>query len=436
MGKKLTRDEFIERSNEIHGYKFDYSLVDYVNNSTKVKIICKEHGVFEQRPNDHTKKPNDNSKGIGCPECGGVKKITLNDFIEKSKKLHGNKYDYSLVEFDNITSYIKIICPIHGVFEQKVRNHLKGYGCLKCGGTEKLSNEIFIEKSKEIHGDKYDYSLVQYVNINSKVNIICHIHGIFSQTPNGHVNGKGCLMCSGKNKLNTEDFIEKSKEIHGDKYDYSLVVYNNTGEKVKIICPIHGVFEQKPNSHIHQKSGCNLCGCEITKIKETGNTEFFIKKSKITHGDKYDYSLVDYKNSLIKVNIICPIHGIFEQNPNEHSRKSGCPICRESIGEKQIRIILDSNNIKYVREKTFKECKDIGLLRFDFYLPKYNMCIEFDGRQHFETSQLWGGEGELKNIQRRDNIKNNYCENNNINLIRIKYDEKIDLLNLINKLNK
>jgi len=279
----------------------------------------------------------------------------------------------------------------------------------------------FIEKSKIIHGNKYDYSLVKYKNNKTKVEIICPEHGIFEQRPDDHSNGKGCILCGGSNKKSLDNFIKESKIIHGDKYDYSLVKYKNNKTKVKIICPEHGIFEQMPVFHIHKKYGCPICN-----LKNKKSLDDFIKESKIIHGDKYDYSLVKYKNNKTKVKIICSEHGIFKQEPKLHiHRKYGCPKCYKSKGELEISKYLESLEIKYEEQKIFKDCKNISSLKFDFYLPKHNICIEYDGIQHFKPLKYFGGEKAYNKIKNNDIIKNNFCEKNNINLIRISYLENI-----------
>jgi hypothetical protein len=240
--------------------------------------------------------------------------IETKKFIEKSIKIHGDKYDYFLVNYKNNKTKVKIICPIHGVFEQTPNKHLSKHGCSKCNKKYKPTTKEFIEKSIKIHGDKYDYSLVNYKNNKTKVKIICPIHGVFEQTPSNHINmGQKCPKCS-KNVPTTKDFVEKSIKIHGDKYDYSLVNYKNSKTKVKIICPIHGVFEQTPYAHVDKKQSCPICYNQ----QMFDNNVTFIKKSISIHDNKYNYSLVNYKNSKIKVKIICPIHGVFEQIPNDH----------------------------------------------------------------------------------------------------------------------
>jgi len=411
---KTNKNLFIEKSILKHNNKYDYSLVDYINSQKKVKIICKEHGIFDQTPANHT-------RGQGCPTCKGVKKLNKNDFIRKSKEIHDDKYDYSLVDYKNNKTKVKIICKEHGIFEQTPNNHLNNHGCPFCKGGVQLNNDIFIKKSKEIHGDnKYDYSLVNYISSHIKIKIICKEHGVFEQYPYCHLLGYGCNKCSNKYKYDNIEFIKKSIEVHGDKYDYSLVNYINSQKKVKIICHKHGVFEQNATSHI-QGSGCFKCYIESRKI---GKDEF-IKRSIEKHGDKYDYSLVKYENIYTKVKIICKEHGIFKQKPHSHLQGYGCSKCNDSRGEKEISSYLINNNIKYEQQYKFNECKFINALPFDFYLIDYNICIEYDGLQHFKPIEYFGGEKTFNKIKINDKIKNKYCMDNNIKLIRIKYNENI-----------
>jgi very-short-patch-repair endonuclease len=228
----------------------------------------------------------------------------------------------------------------------------------------------------------------------------------------------------------TESFIKEAKKIHGEKYNYSLVNYKNVSTKIRIICSKHNVFEQTPKNHILRKSGCPKCAIEYKANKlKLSQTEFIIISNK-THSNKYNYSLVNYFNNKTHVDIICPIHGVFEQAPAHHMRGIGCPICNDSKGELKIKSFLNKNRITYIRNKMFNNCKDIGKLKFDFYLPNLNIMIEFDGIQHFKPNHAFGGTEEFNNIQRRDNIKNKYCDENLIQLIRIRYNENIE-----NKLN-
>jgi len=348
------------------------------------------------------------------------KKLTLEEFIKKSNLIHNNKYDYSLVKYKNNRTKVKIICPIHGEFEQIPLEHLNGTNCSKCTNNYNYTTEEFIEKLNKKHNNRYDYSLVNYINNKTNIKIICKEHGIFEQSPKRHLNGSNCTICTNMKKYTNETFIKKVNIVHNNKYDYSLVDYKNNKTKIKIICPIHGEFEQIPKEHLNGH-GCNRCA----GLNKKTNDEF-ITQANIIHNNKYDYSLINYINDRNKITIICPIHGEFNQLPSNHiTRKQGCPKCKESKGEKEIRKILDLKNIKYESQKRFKDCKLKRPLPFDFYLPSINTCIEFDGHQHFIPNEIWGGENNLLEIKKRDEIKTNYCEKNNIKLIRIKYDNKL-----------
>jgi len=366
-GIRLTIDEFVKRSNLIHDNKYDYSLVDYVNIESKVKIICNVHGIFEQKPSYHLLKQ-------GCPICGGTKKLTTEIFIKQAKSIHGNKYDYSLTNYTNNRIKIKIICNEHGIFEQTPNNHLAGSGCYMCSKYNKFNKitttEEFIKQAKLVHENKYDYSLVNYINFKTKVEIICRTHGVFKQTSYHHIKGYGCSKCSKNYSYSTEDFIQKSNIIHNNKYDYSLTNYINSNSKVKIICPIHGEFEQLSCSHLKGK-GCKLCGNNIKK-----SLNDFILESNNIHNNKYDYSLVNYINNFTKVEIICPEHGIFLKSPKQHIYNlSGCPLCKRSKGEIKVENYLAQNQIKFIREYSFIDCKYKQSLKFDFYLPDHNICV-------------------------------------------------------------
>jgi len=284
---------------------------------------------------------------------------------------------------------------------------------------KKLTTDEFINRAKQIHGDKYDYSLVDYINRRTKIKIVCRIHGIFEQRPDIHLQSNECCpLCHNHGKNNIDNFIKKSNIIHNNKYTY-FDEYVDSHTKIKIKCPIHGIFEQRPNDHL-SGYGCIKCSGRYSKKDEC------IKTFNQIHNNKFDYSLMNYKNNKTKIKIICPIHGIFEQRPDNHLQGNGCPNCNNSMGEMLIKKILDDKNIKYESEKKFKNCKNIFELPFDFYLPIYNICIEFDGEQHFKPIKYFGGKKEFKKLQKRDQIKNEYCKNNNIHLVRIKYDESIN----------
>lgn len=282
--------------------------------------------------------------------------------------------------------------------------------------SKKKTTEEFIKEAKEKHGNKYDYSKVEYINNHTKVCIICPEHGEFWQFPQDHLKGRGCICCAGVKKLTTSDFIEQAKKIHGDKYDYSKVIYKGYEIPVCIICPEHGEFWQTPHTHLSNHA-CPKC--RYTKAWDTRGritTEDFINEAKKVHGNKYDYSQVVYKNNRVKVKIICPEHGEFWQTPPQHLRGNGCPICSESHIEKEIRMFLENFKINFIYEKHFKE---LGHRSYDFYLPDLNYAIECQGIQHFEPVPFFGGIPKFKKQIESDKIKEEYCKNNGIGLIRV-----------------
>lgn len=299
--------------------------------------------------------------------------------------------------------------------------------------SRRKTRDEFIKDSVKIHNKKYDYSLVEYVSNGVKVKIICPIHGIFEIRPNDHLSKKvGCNKCNNasisKSNNVKKNIIKRFNVIHNFKYDYSISEYFRTDDKIKIICPIHGEFSQTPHHHL-KGVGCPKCG---NVYKPT--TDEFIEQSIKIHGNHYDYSKVKYKNTITKVDIICLKHGPFQVRPNDHlSKKSGCPICKLSKGEILIKQFLDENGVEYVREKTFDNCVYEKNLRFDFYLPEYNICIEYDGEQHFNSSSYFGGEVFYNKTKKRDKIKNKFCEENNVELIRIPYFKYDDICEILTK---
>ena len=424
MPKKLTKEEFIKKANEKHNGKYDYSKVDYVNNRTKVCIICHkpEHGEFWQTPNSHL-------SGHECPKCSREKNTsTKYNFIKKAREAHGDKYDYTKVDYVNAHTKVCIICSNHGEFWQAPNDHLKGRGCPKCaheanGERCRSSKEDFIKKAKEVHKDKYDYTKVEYVNCETNVFIKCPKHGEFWQTPHNHTNGQGCPKCAHKANgerchLSKEEFIIKAREKHGNKYDYSKVEYVNSLTEVCIICPEHGKFEQMPYRHL-QGNGCPKCGIEKVREKLSSSKEEFIIKAREAHGDKYDYSKVEYMNCATKVCIICPQHGEFLQEANSHTQGVGCPKCNLSHLERNVMNYLDEHEIAYDYQKRFNW---LGRQSLDFYLPDYNVGIECQGGQHFFPVDF-AGKGvewackQFDKLISRDKRKKALCEKHGIKLL-------------------
>jgi very-short-patch-repair endonuclease len=293
---------------------------------------------------------------------------------------------------------------------------------------KKLNKKEVINRLNELFNNKYNYSLLKFKNTKSHVDIICPVHDIFHKRLDKHLSGEGCPYCSRK-KVNDklrkkqEDYLKECNEVHFFKYDYSKTFYEKCNCYIKIICPNHGEFKIRADHH-RRGQGCKLCAYEKSSENQRKKQEIFIKEAKEIHDNKYDYSLVKYINNYSKIIIICPIHGKFTIKPHDHIiHKMGCSNCNESKGEREIRKFLINNNIEFESQYRFENCKNKNSLPFDFYLKNNKTCIEFDGKQHYEIIKYFGGEENFKKIKINDKIKNDFCKENKINLIRISYKE-------------
>ena len=360
-----------------------------------------------------------------------AKKLTNDEVIKRFKNIHGDKYDYHLIDYKGTQKKVSIICQKHKIFNMTPLDHWNGHGCPICAGKNINTTEA-IKRFKKVHGNNYDYSKFIYTKAMSKSIIICPKHGEFLQIPQLHWTGSGCPICA-KNidtKLSQKEVLYKFHKKHGDKYDYSQVVYKGSRKKIKIKCMIHGYFYQEAIEH-WRGSGCPKCSGKNI------NTTEAIKRFKKVHGDKYNYSNMIYKSLESAVKIICPKHGYFYQKPVNHWTGSGCPKCSKEIhvskGEKRILKYLEENNLRYKTEYKFKDCKNIRSLPFDFYLPKENTLIEYDGKQHFEAVEYFGGERTFLETRRRDKIKTDFAKIENIKLIRIPYTDFNKIEEILNK---
>lgn len=444
MSNKVTTESFIQHAIEKHGDKFDYSLSEYVSAKIKIKIICKKHGLFETTSGTHLHKTG------GCIKCQHEKLSESNrsnteEFIKRSKEVHGDQYDYSKTIYKRKSEKVLIICREHGEFYQRPDVHYNGAGCLLCGRKRHSDNirfntEDFIRISNKKHNNFYDYSKVEYNDSREDVLIICPVHGEFKQRASHHMSGSGCLQCNWdavgeRFAIGSEEFLKRANQIHNNKYQYDLSTYQSLAFKMKIICSEHGIFEQQCAAHL-RGNGCPTCSMINNAEKQMISIEEFLEKSKEIHNDKYDYSLIIKREIYSdKAHIICPIHGEFKQRFTAHIHGSGCPKCKTSKGELKILKELERLNIDYDYQYVFDDClstKNKPLI-FDFYLPDLNMCIEYDGKQHYKPIKHFGGEKAFKRRQEYDRIKNEYCRVNNIQLLRIRYDEFNEIENILNK---
>jgi len=274
MSRRKTLSEFIQGARAIHGDKYDYSLAEYKTNKHKAKIICPKHGVFEQTPNRHL-------QGDNCPACMyeiNAEKATKNTehFIRLARERYGDKYDYSLVEYKGRRTTVEIICPVHGATEQTPDFHLRGHGCKRCGIESRAKNASmtfgdFVAKSRDAHGDQYEYVKASYKKSSCKVRIICKKHGEFEQLASLHAHGQQCPKCAieknaqaKRDKWDRDSFLQDMARIHDGKYSYEKTEYTAYKEKITVTCPDHGDFDVWYFNHVNG-CGCPLCSFDRDK---------------------------------------------------------------------------------------------------------------------------------------------------------------------------
>jgi hypothetical protein len=376
MGIKLTQDEVVRRIKETHGDTYDLSKFVYTTQRSKSIFICKIHGEFLSQPKEVW-------GGTGCPECGKEKFVKpmskWEDVVKKLTETHGDEYKYFPETYKGVSKKIKVKCKIHNhIWNVRVMDLIKGEGCPKC----------------------------RYVKSSEKL------------------------------VLKVPEFIKRSRETHGNKYDYSKVhqFKRQKTEGVVIICPNHGEFNQKPYDH-YSGSGCPKCWEEIRSEIMTTPWEEVLKSFIEVHKEEYEYCENTYTNSNEKMEIICKKHGVFLQTPTNHKQGNGCPVCRSSTGEKEITHLLNDLEVEFEHQKKYKK---LGRKRFDFFIPSINTIVEYNGIQHYEPIEHFGGIKSLKNTQKRDKIKKQYCLDNGINYEIIRYDEdtKLRVLEILEKYHK
>jgi DNA-directed RNA polymerase subunit RPC12/RpoP len=302
---------------------------------------------------------------------------------------------------------------------------------------QRWNTDTFVENMKEKYGEKYDYSKIIYVNSKTRITIICNKCGNqWDILPlNNHF---GCRNCQYKmlpqNKpLDHDKFVEQARSIHGDKYEY-ISSYISNKKKIKIKCnKCQNIFEQRASSHL-DGCGCRICKYQNLKQNRPMEYNLFVTRCKAIHNEKYDYC-DDYNGLKNKIKIYCRKHEEhFYQNAGAHLLKGqGCPKCMYSKGEESIAKFLCKQKIDFIPQKRFDECKDKIALSFDFYLPNYNTCIEYDGELHYYAVSHFGGEKALKKTQQHDNIKTVFCDKNKINLIRIPFFNNKDISSILSK---
>ena len=385
-------------------------------------------------------------------------------FIQKIQKIFGDKYDTKYVHYIDRSTPVKLYCNICGNFFEKTPDILRhGCGCPNCskdrmkalGKTKAETTKHFIEKSKSIHGDKFDYSNSIYVNYNTPVLIHCNTCGKnFYQKPSYHYYIKDCPFCLKEKRQNeqknivlkytTKEAIEMIRNVHGDKYGYDKVIYKGRNKKVTLFCKECNQYVDVIFSSLLKGSGCPICARKRQRKKLIMSNEEFIRRSKKLFGNNtYNYDLCNYDGYYSKVMLKCNIHNrVFEQTAGSHlSGCCGCPSCINHLTENKIDHLLKLYNIKFDRETTFPWLIYKSYMRLDFYLSEYNIAIEYQGEQHFYPINFNGVSedvmlNDFEESQKRDILKKQLCKDHGIEICYISYDEKIDesLFNILLKI--
>jgi len=365
------------------------------------------------------------------------------DYIGLIKEKYGDKYDYSLCPTScGRDECITIICKEHGEFTASPRRMLyaiKGtepYGCPECAGRTRavkpITRKQFMAEMKRLYGNSLSFRGCVYKNQNSNITYRCPEHGKLKRKARHLLKGKGCPYCSGE-KVYFKDWILHAREVHGDRYEYDNRYRPiRQTDVIGVICKEHGLFEQRYDVHVKQACGCPKCVNYPNKITRNARAADFIRKSNAKFGDRYDYSKVMdmYVNNDTHVLIRCREHDYeFSVSPDTHLRgSSGCPMCSNSEGEVVVRKWLDDHKVKYIVqyhvEHNNPECKRL-YLTIDFYLPKHNVFIEYNGEQHYkEVTHFFSGRGwSIEDQQIRDQTLRDICKGRGIRLLEIPYWE-------------
>lgn len=348
------------------------------------------------------------------------KNLTTQEFLDKAIKIHSEeKYDYSKTVYKDFATKCIFICKKHGEFELLPHHFLKQKNpCKECAKENRkdrrdFTTSSYIEAATAKFDGKYSYEKTIFTKMIDYITVTCPIHGDFTVTAGHHLTSTfGCKQCShDSQKITLEKFLKRARAAHGDKYNYDKVVIEDIYNPITITCPIHGDFVTDSNHHLNHKRGCKMCAIDKTRK----SNDQYIKDAKAVHGDLYDYSLCNYKSTETEISIICKEHGVFKQLADSHlHKKQGCPKCNASMQEKDIMKFLEENGITYEFQKRLKE---LGRQSLDFYLPKYNVGIECQGKHHFEESSFFEKNSGKFSTKEFDRIKANYCKGNGIRLL-------------------
>jgi len=373
-------EQFIKTAKRKFGNRFTYEHTDYKHSAKPIAVTCpiEGHGLFYPTPANFI-------RGHTCPKCAGNRKLTTEEFIAAALKRHGLTYDYSRVTYVSTHVPVEIGCKIHGYFKQMPSNHLRSSGCRACANqrnAKKLSGAgRFIARALKIHGGKnYDYAEVVYVNQSTPVKISCPKHGVWESMPLNHLRGAGCFRCgidaTAKSNFDGKaGFTQKALQVHGDTYDYSETVYVDSSTECRIRCKKHGLFEQRPYSHL-SGFGCPACGATLAGLQHRLTQGEFERRIKALNPD-YAFNDAVYAGTKAKVTLFCPKHGEFKKAPDHLFRGRGCPICNanSSKGESEVADWMRSLGVEIEQRNR----KLIAPQELDIVIPSRQLAVEYNG---------------------------------------------------------
>ena len=411
--KRKTHEEYVDELSE--KYPNVIVLGSYINAATPILHKCAFDGY------EWYSKPNRILTGHGCPMCAGNARKTHSRYVEEVAQIDSNIEVIGSYK----SSHTSILhrCIIDGYeWYAKPNNILNGRGCPKCAGTMKKTHSEYVY---EVSLKNLDVEVIgEYIGANTPILHRCRKHNIqWNISPSNVLQGYGCNLCrSAKkhDKLSKEhkQYVNELQNINGD-----IVVvdsYINSCTAILHRCMKDGHEWYARPGNILKSKGCPLCAGNIKKTHDEYVRDVFALNPDIEVVGEYINANTPIKHKCLKHNLV------WEAKPANILNGSGCPYCNESIGERRIRQWLEKNGIKYVYQKTFADCRDVKLLPFDFYLPDKNAIIEYDGKQHYEVVDFFGGQNGFDKIVMHDSIKDNYCKSNNITLLRIPYNKNIE----------
>ena len=348
-----------------------------------------------------------------------VKRKTPKEYYEECKE---KNLDLPIDEYINGRTKIIFKCSKGHIYTQNPKSHLQGRSCPKCAIQKRVNNRKGLNAKKtsqeyynECKQKNLDLPIEWYVNNSTPIKHLCRIcNTTYIQSPGSHLQGRSCPKCGVKKRSNirTKTFKQYYKECKERGLDLPIEDYINARTKIKHKCKNGHIYMQSPDSHLTGQ-GCSKCNNNKKKTPQNYYDE--CKKRGL------DLPIRNYVNAITKIKHKCNKGHIYLQSPDKHLQYYGCPICNESHGERFIRNYLDNNNIKYEPQKKFKDLKDKTYLSYDFYLPKQNMLIEYQGEQHYESNAYFGGEKQLELQQLHDKMKKDYAKANGYKLLELHY---------------